>query len=114
MTFTVPSPKGGNLICLSRADAAEQLRISSRTLYERTAPRGPICSVRFGRRVLYPISEIDRYIVDQPSSMRQRKAKRTIAGASFGRHATVHETMRLGRLFHVKVFDLDRGERLSR
>ena len=68
MAFTVPSPSGDNLICLGRADAADRLGISSRTLYERTAPRGPIFSVRFGRRVLYPVKEIDRYIAEQIAS----------------------------------------------
>ena len=68
MAFTVPSPNGDNLICLSRADAANKLGISSRTLYKRTAPRGPIRAVRFGRRVLYPVAEIERYITDAMAS----------------------------------------------
>ncbi|MEM9367539.1 MAG: helix-turn-helix domain-containing protein, partial [Planctomycetota bacterium] len=65
---TVQSPDGDNLICLSRDDAAQRLGISSRTLYQRTAPRGPIRAVRFGRRVLYPVHEIDRYITEQMES----------------------------------------------
>lgn len=68
MAFTVPSPSGDNTICLSRADAATRLGISSRTLYKRTAPRGPIRAVRFGRRVLYPVAEIERYIADAMAS----------------------------------------------
>ena len=68
VAFTVPSPNGDNTICLSRADAATRLGISSRTLYKRTAPRGPIRAVRFGRRVLYPVAEIERYISDAMDS----------------------------------------------
>lgn len=68
VAFTVPSPNGDNTIFLGRADAATRLGISSRTLYKRTAPRGPIRSVRFGRRVLYPIAEIERYIADAMAS----------------------------------------------
>ncbi|KAA1258622.1 Helix-turn-helix domain protein [Rubripirellula obstinata] len=73
MAFTVPSPGGDNVKCLSRDDAAKQLGISSRTLYERTAPRGPIFAVRFGRRVLYPVAEIDRYIAEQIASQSDKK-----------------------------------------
>ena len=73
MAFTVPSPNGDQIKCLSRADAAELLSISSRTLYERTAPRGPIAAVRFGRRVLYPVHEIDRYITEQIASQTAKK-----------------------------------------
>ena len=72
VAFTVPSPSGDNIKCLSRADAADLLGISSRTLYERTAPRGPIAAVRFGRRVLYPVHEIDRYIAEQIASQTTR------------------------------------------
>ena len=68
MAFSVPSPGGDNIKCLSRTDAAKELGISSRTLYKRTAPRGPIRAVRFGRRVLYPVAEIERYIADAMAS----------------------------------------------
>ena len=68
VAFTVPSPNGDNTICLSRTDAATRLGISSRTLYKRTAPRGPIRAVRFGRRVVYPVAEIERYIIDAMDS----------------------------------------------
>ncbi|TWT69720.1 helix-turn-helix domain-containing protein [Crateriforma conspicua] len=73
MAITVPSSDGDNLICLSRDDASKRLGISSRTLYERTAPRGPIFAVRFGRRVLYPVAEIDRYIAEQIASQSDEK-----------------------------------------
>ena len=49
--------------CLSRREAAAMLSISERTLYERTAPRGPIQPVRCGRRVLYNVVELERYIM---------------------------------------------------
>ena len=58
----VPSHVDG-VRCLSRREAAVMLSISERTLYERTAPRGPIKPVRCGRRVLYSIVELERYIM---------------------------------------------------
>ena len=65
--FTVPSPDGdgAQIDCLSRAEAARRLGISMRTLQLRTDPRGPIKPLRWGRRVLYPVSELNRYIAQQ-------------------------------------------------
>ena len=48
--------------CLSRREAAAFLSVSERTLYERTAPRGPIQSAKVGRRVVYSIVELTRYV----------------------------------------------------
>ena len=59
---SLPSPSDG-VRCLSRRDAAAMLSVSERTLYERTAPRGPIKPVKMGRRVLYSVAELERYIV---------------------------------------------------
>lgn len=40
-------------VTLSRVEAADVLRISVRSLYSQTEPRGPIPCVRLGARVLY-------------------------------------------------------------
>lgn len=50
--------------CITRAEAARRLGISLRTLHERTDPHGPIKPIRWGRRVLYSVKELDRYIRD--------------------------------------------------
>lgn len=52
----------GSVRCYSRAEAAKLLSVSERTLYERTEPRGSIKPLRMGRRVLYPATELERYI----------------------------------------------------
>ena len=61
-TFTVPLQGGNQIDCISRIEAAKRLGISTRTLDRRTAPNGPIKPFRLGRRVLFPVSELDRYI----------------------------------------------------
>lgn len=52
----------GNVRCLSRLEAAKLLSISERTLFERTQPRGPIKPFRLGRRVLYRVADLERFI----------------------------------------------------
>ena len=80
-TFTVPShlvpghqvpghqvpgqQPGNNLVqCISRSEAAKRLGISTRTLDRRTAPNGPIKPFRLGRRVLFSVAELDRYVAE--------------------------------------------------
>jgi hypothetical protein len=46
-------------LLLRPRDAARVLAISERLLWSMTAPRGPIACVRFGRRVLYPVADLD-------------------------------------------------------
>jgi hypothetical protein len=55
------SPHDGDML-VDRIEAARRLCISPRTLFSRTAPRGPIRCVRVGFRVLYSVREIDRLI----------------------------------------------------
>ncbi|KAA1258364.1 Helix-turn-helix domain protein [Rubripirellula obstinata] len=55
----------GTIDCISRTEAAKRLGISVRTLDRRTVPHGPIRPIRFGRRVLFPIAELDRYVVGE-------------------------------------------------
>ena len=50
--------------CLSRREAAAFLSVSERTLYERTAPRGPLKSAKVGRRVVYSVVELTRYVAE--------------------------------------------------
>ena len=65
----------GNCRCYSRDEAARLLSVSSRTLYERTAPRGPIQPLRMGRRVLYPAAELQRFIEAGLQRSRRQSAK---------------------------------------
>ncbi len=44
------------------AQAAEYLGLCERTLWYRTAPRGPIPCVRIGRSVRYDRRDLDEYI----------------------------------------------------
>ncbi len=55
----------GSIRCLSRMEAARSLSISERTLFERTQPRGPIKAFRLGRRVLYRVADLERFIESQ-------------------------------------------------
>ncbi len=47
---------------LGMREAAIILSVSQRTLWARTAPRGPIPAVRIGSRVLYSVDELRRWI----------------------------------------------------
>lgn len=42
--------------------AKKVLSVSEKTLWSWTAPRGPIPCVRIGRRVLYHIADLERFI----------------------------------------------------
>lgn len=64
---TIQSP-AGEVRCLSRREAAELLSVSERTLYERTQPRGTLKAFRMGRRVLYSVAELERYIAANSGS----------------------------------------------
>jgi excisionase family DNA binding protein len=49
-------------LALRPNDAARLLGISRRTLYELTAPRGPIPCIRTRRAVLYPLTALQRWL----------------------------------------------------
>ena len=49
-------------LLLRSRDAARILGIGQRLLWSMTAPRGPIPCVRLGRRVLYPLVELEALI----------------------------------------------------
>ncbi len=55
-------------LLLPTDEAAAACSISARLLWDLTAPRGPIHSVRAGSRVLYPISELRRWIEAETKS----------------------------------------------
>ncbi|WP_158222721.1 helix-turn-helix domain-containing protein [Rhodopirellula sp. MGV] len=44
--------------------AARILSVSTRTLYDLTAPRGPIRAVRIKKGLLYPHSELERFLAE--------------------------------------------------
>lgn len=49
-------------LLLRPRDAARVLGIGERLLWSMTAPRGPIPCVRFGRCVLYPLTDLQALI----------------------------------------------------
>ena len=48
-------------VLLNPPEAAAALAMSERRLWDLTRPRGPIPSVRNGRRVLYRVAALERY-----------------------------------------------------
>jgi predicted DNA-binding transcriptional regulator AlpA len=56
-------------LALRPREAAKALGISARTLWNLTAPRGPIPCVRIGRgkrkSVLYPVAELQAWLAQQ-------------------------------------------------
>ena len=53
-------------------EAAEYLRVSTRTLYSLTRPRGPIPCIRVGPRgVRFSLASLQRFIRDQESGNQQ-------------------------------------------
>lgn len=55
-------------LLLPADEASAACSISARLLWDLTAPRGPIRSVRAGSRVLYPVKELQRWIETQVTS----------------------------------------------
>jgi excisionase family DNA binding protein len=54
---------------LTLQEAADVLRVSTRTLYSLTRPRGPIPCVRCGPRgVRYSLAALQRFIAEQENS----------------------------------------------
>jgi hypothetical protein len=49
-------------LALPADEAAATCSMSPRLLWDMTAPRGPIRSVKAGSRVLYPVSELRRWL----------------------------------------------------
>ncbi len=49
-------------LLLSAREAATSLGICEKTLWAMTAPRGDLRCVRIGRRVLYDIADISRWV----------------------------------------------------
>ncbi len=50
------------LLLLAAPQAARTLSISERKLWEISAPRGPLPTVRIGKRVLYSPADLARFI----------------------------------------------------
>lgn len=61
-------------LALRPRDAAKALGISARTLWELTAPRGPIPCLRIGhgkrQTVLYPVAELQAWLSRQAAKNR--------------------------------------------
>jgi excisionase family DNA binding protein len=54
-------------------EAADYLRVSTRTLYAMTRPRGPIQCLRVGPRgVRYTVAALQRFIADQEGTQDER------------------------------------------
>jgi hypothetical protein len=51
-------------LLVDSAEAARMLSVSTRTLWSRTAPRGPIPVVRVGRLTQYAIEDLRAYIAE--------------------------------------------------
>jgi predicted DNA-binding transcriptional regulator AlpA len=55
-------------LLLTGVEAARLMRISRKTLWEHTAPRGSIRAIKFGKRFLrYSPAELQRWIAEQIS-----------------------------------------------
>jgi len=52
-------------LLLTPREAARSLRISERSLWAMTSPRGPVPSVRLGRSVRYPAAALYQWIAEQ-------------------------------------------------
>lgn len=52
-------------LLLTAPEAAERLRISEKTLWSLTAPRGGIPVVRIGRAVRYSVAALERWIAQE-------------------------------------------------
>jgi hypothetical protein len=52
-------------LLLSARDAAKALAVCEKTLWQHTAPRGPIPAVKLGRRVLYALADLEAFIQNQ-------------------------------------------------
>lgn len=55
-------------ILLSAREAAKSLSVSQRTLWNLTAPRGPIPSVKLGTRVCYAVQDLEQAIQQMKSN----------------------------------------------
>lgn len=62
-----PIPK----LLLSAEDAARSLSVCPKTLWNWTEPRGPIKCIRLGKRVLYPVSDLETFIRQQREAEQQ-------------------------------------------
>jgi excisionase family DNA binding protein len=60
--MTNSAPETSRKLLLSVREAAKALSVSERTLWNMTAPRGPIPSIRLGSRVLYSTSALQKWI----------------------------------------------------
>jgi predicted DNA-binding transcriptional regulator AlpA len=58
MTSNLPTTK----LLLPAPEAADLLSICEKTLWSITAPRGDLACVRIGRRVLYSVDDLRRWI----------------------------------------------------
>jgi len=52
-------------LLLDAREAAKALSVCQKTLWSATAPRGPIPCVRIGKRVLYAVADLQRWIDKQ-------------------------------------------------
>jgi hypothetical protein len=52
-------------LTLDSKKAAAALGVSERLLWAWTAPRGPIPCIRLGRRVLYPVADLEAFVAAQ-------------------------------------------------
>ncbi len=58
----VMPPQKPEQVLVTVHEAAKRLNISDRKLWSMSAPKGPIPTVRMGRRVLYSIRDLDMVI----------------------------------------------------
>jgi len=75
----------GQRILLTAREAAEALSISSRSLWQMTAPRGPIPVIRIGSSVRYAIEDLAEAV----AALRITNDKSNVQG---DRHARSHST----------------------
>ena len=52
-------------LLLTAREAADVLRLSEKSLWSLTSPRGPIPVVRLGRSVRYSVASLEAWIADQ-------------------------------------------------
>ena len=59
------SPQGVPSLLLTAREAAKTLRLSEKTLWSLTRPRGPIPAVRIGRSVRYSVAALEAWVASQ-------------------------------------------------
>ncbi|MBL9149402.1 MAG: helix-turn-helix domain-containing protein [Phycisphaerae bacterium] len=79
-----PQPEKPERTLLTSREVAGRLGISERTVWSITAPRGPLPTIRIGRRTMYSVSDLD--ILVERLKQKPRPRERTPFERANDRH----------------------------